>query len=136
MSVNLTPAGFWARFAALIVDTFMILFPITIGLVIFFGYNELKTNGNAVAGVIQMSLYGAIVVWFWVKRGYTPGKKIMRLIVLDSRTDKTMFLAQAIWRFLAVFVSIVSVVGLFLPLFRKDKKTLHDLISLSRVVRL
>lgn len=130
------PAGFWARVAALMVDTFMILFPITFVLIFVFGYTELKVEKPVLAGVAQMALYGAVVIRLWVKKGYTPGKKVMRLIVLDTTSGKTMHLAQACWRFCAVFVSIVSVVGLLLPVFRKDKKTLHDIISNSRVVRI
>ncbi|MDR3347381.1 MAG: RDD family protein [Helicobacteraceae bacterium] len=129
-------AGFWARLAALMVDTFMILFPITIALTVVFGYTEMKTSKPMIAGVIQMTIYGAIVIWCWVKKGYTPGKKLLRLIVIDDRTGKTIGFMQALWRFLAVFVSIISVIGLLLPIVRKDKKTLHDLLSRTRVIRI
>jgi uncharacterized RDD family membrane protein YckC len=39
-------------------------------------------------------------------------------------------------RFLCVFVSIVSIVGLFLPAVRKDKRALHDILSSTRVIRI
>lgn len=133
---ELDPAPFFPRAVATIVDTFMILFPITIVLIVVFGYNELKTNTPALAGVLQMSLYGAVVIWLWVKKGYTPGKKVMRLIVLDNESKKTLYLPQAIFRFLCYFVSMISVVGLLLPLIRKDKKTLHDILSNTIVVRI
>ncbi|MGE4294775.1 MAG: RDD family protein [Campylobacterales bacterium] len=136
MQKTLQPAGFWARTIAVMIDTFMILFPITLVLMLIFGYSELKNQQPLVAGILQMGLYGAIVVSLWVKKGYTPGKKMMRLIVLDSRTQKTMYFPQALWRFVCYFIAMISVVGLLLPIFRKDKKALHDLLSSSLVVRL
>ena len=136
MQKTLQPAGFWARTIAVMIDTFMILFPITMVLMVLFGYSELKNEQPVLAGVLQMGLYGAIVVTLWVKKGYTPGKKMMRLIVLDERTQKTMYLPQALWRFLCYFIAMITVVGLLLPAVRKDKKALHDLLSSSVVVRL
>lgn len=132
----LEPAPFFPRFIALIVDTFMILFPITIVLIPIFGYTELKENTPFLAGVIQTGVYGAIVARMWATKGYTPGKKMMRLIVLDSDTKKTIFGVQAIFRFLFYFVSMITIVGMLLPLFRKDKKTLHDILANTIVVRL
>lgn len=105
------------------IDTFMILFPITLLLIPVFGYTELKTDKPLLAGFIQMGLYGLIVIYLWVKKGYTPGKKLMRLIVLDNATRKTMFYPQAVLRFLCYFAAIITVVGLLLPVFRKDKKS-------------
>lgn len=133
---ELDPAPFFPRVIATIIDTFMILFPITIVLIPIFGYSELKHNTPFAAGIIQMALYGLIVVIMWVKKGYTPGKKVMRLIVLDNTTKKTIYTPQAIFRFIFYFISLISVVGMLLPLFRKDKKTLHDLLSNTIVVRI
>ncbi len=129
-------AGFWARLIAQMVDTFMILTPITILIALIFGYSTLKEENPLPAGLLQMGLYALIVIAFWVKRGYTPGKKSMRLIVLDTRQMVLMGPLQAIWRFVCYFISMISIVGFLLPLFRKDKKALHDLLSHSAVFRL
>ncbi|MDR0747929.1 MAG: RDD family protein [Helicobacteraceae bacterium] len=129
-------AGFWERVSALLVDTFMILIPITAVLMVVVGSEKMKTESFAAAGAIQMFMYGAITVAFWVKKGYTPGKKAMRLLVLDRDTMKTISLPQAILRFLCIFVSIVSVVGLLMPALREDKRALHDILSSTCVVRI
>lgn len=129
-------AGFWERVSALLVDTFMILIPITAVLMLVIGSEKMRTGSFIAAGAIQTFMYGAVTVAFWVKKGYTPGKKAMRLLLLDRTTMKTISLPQAILRFLCVFVSIVSIVGLFLPAVRKDKRALHDILSSTRVIRI
>lgn len=130
------PAGFWARTIAQLIDTFMILTPITIALALIFGYGTLKEENPLPAGLLQVVLFALIVIALWVKRGFTPGKKVMRLIVLDTRTMRTMRPPQATWRFACYFLSMISLVGFLLPLFRRDKKALHDLLSHSAVFRL
>ncbi|MDR0664226.1 MAG: RDD family protein [Helicobacteraceae bacterium] len=129
---SLKPAGFWARFTASLVDIFMILVPLVFAINLAIGYEKRPL----IAWSAQTALLALIVISFWVRKGYTPGKKYMRLIVLDSKTDKTMYIWQACWRFVCECVSFISIVGVLLPAFRKDKKTLHDLLSRTRVVRL
>ena len=129
-------AGFWARTIAQLIDTFMILTPITLLLALIFGYTTLKEENPLPAGILQIGLFALVVIAFWVRRGYTPGKKVMRLIVLDTRTMRTLRTPQAIWRFVCYFLSMISLIGFVLPLLRKDKKALHDLLSHSAVFRL
>ncbi|MDR2639076.1 MAG: RDD family protein [Helicobacteraceae bacterium] len=126
------PAGFWARFSAAIVDIFMIFMPLVFIVNITIGYEE----RTLIAWIAQTAIFAPITIAFWTRKGYTPGKKYMRLIVLDSKTNKTMYLPQACLRFICECVSFASVIGVLLPIFRKDKKTLHDLLSRSCVVRL
>lgn len=131
-----TPAPYFPRIIAIFIDTFMILFPVTIVLIVLFGYNELKESKPFLAGALQMGIYGSIVAFMWVKKGYTPGKKVMRLLVLDDTTHKTISGAQAIYRFLFYFVSMVTIIGLLIPLVRKDNKALHDILANTTVVRI
>jgi uncharacterized RDD family membrane protein YckC len=126
------PAGFWARFTAAIIDAFMTLTPLVFIVNLTIGYEE----RTLIAWIVQTAIFALITIAFWVRKGYTPGKKYMRLIVLDDKTGKTMYLPQACLRFICECVSFASVIGVLLPIFRKDKKTLHDLLSRSRVVRL
>jgi uncharacterized RDD family membrane protein YckC len=125
-------AGFWARFTASIVDIFMIVVPLTFVIHQTIGFEEKPL----IAWLALVAAYGAIVLWFWTRKGYTPGKKYMRLIVLSEKTNKTIYFPQACWRFICECVSFFSVIGVLLPAFRKDKKTLHDLLSASYVARL
>ncbi|MDR1451560.1 MAG: RDD family protein [Helicobacteraceae bacterium] len=125
-------AGFWARFTAALVDIFMMLVPIVFAVNLTIGYEK----APLIAWTAQTAILGLIVVAFWARKGYTPGKKYMRLIVLDSKTNKTMRVSQACLRFICECVSFATIIGVLLPAFRKDKKALHDLLSRSRVVRL
>lgn len=123
-------AGFWVRFGAIVIDTFLILTPITILLGLIFGFDALnEPQKNPQIGLIQVIMYAAIVIFYWVKIGQTPGQKAYGIIIVDETTQKTINYAQALFRFCMYFISLLSIVGLFLPIFRKDKKTLHDIIA-------
>ncbi|MDR2151549.1 MAG: RDD family protein [Helicobacteraceae bacterium] len=128
--ISLKPAGFWARFVASIIDIFMIVIPIVFAANLAIGY-EAKP---ALAWLAHTAVFALITIAFWTRKGYTPGKKYMRLIVLDCKTNKTMYPPQACLRFICECLSFASVIGVLLPVFRKDKKTLHDLLSGTRVV--
>lgn len=126
--------AFAPRIKAFIVDLFMIYTPILylITYVILGGKEEFQASQLApLSGVV---LYGIITVAFWVKTGQTPGKKAYNLKVVDEKTHKLLSFKQATWRFVVFLISATTVVGILLPLFRDDKRALHDLLSNSCVI--
>lgn len=125
-------AGFWVRFIAIILDTFLILTPITLLLGLIFGFDALR-EPNPQIGILQVVFYGTIICYYWVSIGQTPGQKAFHIVLVNSQTQKTIGYTQAFWRFAMYFVSIASVAGILLPLFRKDKKCLHDLLANTTV---
>lgn len=61
--------------------------------------------------------------------GQTLGKKMMGIIVLHSKTQKPLTLKQSYWRSLSYLLSSWTYgIGFILPLLRKDKLALHDLL--------
>jgi len=131
-------AGFWARALAILIDTFMILTPITVLIGVIFGYEALHNpETSPEAGIFQMVSYALITILFWqFFKGQTPGKKAMEMKIIDSKTLEKPHFIQFVIRYFGYFISIITLVGFFVGLFRKDKRALHDLISRTAVIYL
>lgn len=145
-------AGFKERAMAFITDIFMIGLPITLIIMIFFGHDQMMHSAggidvvmnpaearehapNPVASLVQMALYCAAFVFFWHSSGQTPGKKMMQLRVVDAVTFQTASWGRLLLRFFAYFLSALTIVGFFTGLWRRDRRTLHDLIGGTAVIR-
>lgn len=144
-------APFWSRALGFMTDIFMIGLPISLLVSAFFGYDQMhtatgldvlvhdpkaRTNPpDPVASILQMGLFMLTYVLLWHYSGQTPGKKLARTRVVDSRTFQTASYAKLTLRFIGYFLSLLSVVGFFVGVFRKDKRALHDLLSGTAVIR-
>lgn len=139
------------RALAFVTDIFMIGIPITLFIMIVFGHNEMMHSAggvdvimdpesarshapNPVASLLQMVLYLCAFVLFWRTSGQTPGKKMMRIKVVDAVTFERASWLQLIVRFFGYFLSFITLIGFFTGLFRKDRRALHDLISRTAVI--
>jgi uncharacterized RDD family membrane protein YckC len=133
---TLVSANFGLRVKAFITDMFMIMMPIMyiMTYIVLDGKDEFQSN--EIARWLGMFLYGAISIIFWIKAGQTPGKKAYDIIIIDSNTKQKPKFFRAILRYFAFLFSAVSMIGLLVPLFRKDKKSLHDLISSTSVINI
>ena len=143
-------AGFWTRVLGFVTDIFMIGMPVTLLMLAAFGYDETKSadamdvimqNEEALgkapdpmASIAQISLSLILYVIFWRLSGQTPGKKMARIKVVDAKSFELASWPQLIIRFLGYFLSAATLVGFFIGLMRKDKRTLHDLISRTAVI--
>jgi uncharacterized RDD family membrane protein YckC len=75
-----------------------------------------------------------ITVMLWRYDGQTPGKKLARIAVVDANTLKPAPYWKLIVRFLGYMLSLITLCGFFIGLFRTDKRALHDLISGTCVI--
>lgn len=76
-------------------------------------------------------------IWSLFQYGGTPAKLLMGLRVLEQETGKHLNQSQAITReILGKAISIGSVFGILLPLVRKDRKAMHDLMCLTVVKKI
>jgi len=91
---------------------------------------------NPIASITQMSLFLITYVWFWQRDGQTPGKKLSRIRVVDAQTLQLAPLWKLTLRFISYFISLITLIGFFVGLFRKDKRALHDLLSGTAVIRI
>ena len=133
-------AGFWIRFAACIVDNLIIM--IISAPYWFYNYQQMVAMP-----VDQMPLYsagdailhlviGAAVVWFWVKKGATPGKMLFGLQVRDAKTGQFISVPRALLRYFSYLISsVILCLGLIWVGFDKKKQGWHDKIAKTVVVK-
>lgn len=116
------------KIKAFITDMFMIYAPIlyVIAYLIMGGKDAFQSSQIApLAGVL---LYGLIYATLIAKFGQTPGKKAYMMQVVDDTTYKNISFFRAFIRFIAFLFSATIIIGLFTGFFRKDKKSLHDIL--------
>jgi len=125
-----------ARLKAFLTDTFMITMPIFyIVIYLVMGSREEFRENMAQGWLYILIPHYLIVTLLWSLKGQTPGMKAYGIALrrwpgLEKNPD---FLRSTI-RYFAMPLSIFSIVGLLIALFRSDRATFHDLISFSRVV--
>jgi uncharacterized RDD family membrane protein YckC len=127
-------APYAKRVKAFITDMFMIYAPIlyVIAYVVMSGKDDFQSSN--VAPFIGVTLYGFIYAILLSKFGQTPGKKAYEIKVVDDKSGEYISFFRALFRFFAFLFSATTLLGLFLPFYRRDKKALHDLICKTIVV--
>jgi uncharacterized RDD family membrane protein YckC len=151
-------AGFWVRFIASLVDTFVLALPI--GIVVYFLSDGNWFDFSLYQQNLQMAMSGnpnalnmqpqtsmkwellfeflvlLVTVIFWEKfKGTTPGKRFINIKIVDAQTLKDIDNKQAITRSIGYIASSIILFGGFLMIaFRKDKKGLHDILAGTAVI--
>lgn len=158
MKTNIRYAGFFIRAMASFIDTLALALPV--GFVIYFlsggewfdfsTYQQnlqmaMNGNANALSNQPTTSLKWellfevsvlVVTMLFWKNsKGGTPGKKLLHIKVVDAKTFQDISNKQAITRSLGYIPStLLFGVGFLMVLFRKDKRTLHDLLAQTAVI--
>jgi len=116
------------KIKAFITDMFMIYAPIlyVIAYVVMGGKDEFQSS--QLAPLMGVSMYGLIYAILISKFGQTPGKKAYTMKVVDDKTHENISFFRALFRYLAFLFSATILLGLFTGFYRKDKKSLHDII--------
>lgn len=122
------------RVKAFITDMFMIYAPILyiITYLILDGKDEFQAS--QVAPLTAVTLYGLIYSVLLSRLGQTPGKKAYDMKVVDDKTGETIGFFRAALRYITFLLTAATLLGLFIPFYRKDKKALHDLVCHTLVV--
>lgn len=129
-----TLAGFLDRGKAQVVDTFMIYTPILYFLTYAVVGSAQGFRQSAWAPFAAVALYGVIVAFAMAWKRQTPGKKAYDLYVIREDGKRLTFIF-CLFRFVLFLLSGACVVGILMPLWRKDKRALHDLILKTRVIK-
>ena len=131
---NYATAGF--KIKAFLTDAFMLVMPIMY--VVFYlimggreGFAEHKMLGWV---YILIPLIIAQTLFMW-KTGQTPGYRAYNLSLIDMETGERPSLFIIVFRNLAAILSLFTFFGWFMMFFRKDHKTLHDLLTATSVVK-
>ena len=128
-------APYTTKIKAFITDMFMIYAPILYIITYLVLGDKDAFLSSELAPLIGVSLYGLIYATLLAKFAQTPGKKAYSLRVLDAKSGKNISFFQALLRFVAFLFSATILIGLLFPLYRRDKKGLHDLIAHTIEVR-
>lgn len=136
-------AGFWVRVVATLIDVLIIsivLFPLVYGLMLMGVVSDdwaSPYNGNDFLWDTLSSLaQGIFTVFCWLKFAGTPGKRLLKLKVLDEKTGNPLTLGQAVLRYIAYLPAIfVLFLGLIWVAFDGKKQGWHDKIAKTVVVK-
>jgi uncharacterized RDD family membrane protein YckC len=157
-ATNVTYAGFWLRFVAHLIDSFIISFAILLLLVPLFFlmggvglFTSLSRAGNHpnaaevmpfLSLVITLALVAVLGQWLYFaymesgERQATWGKQVLGVYVTDLAGNRISF-GRASGRFFAKIISglIPLMIGYIMAGFTERKQALHDMIASCLVLR-
>ena len=131
---SLQLAHFLDRGKAHIIDTFMIYLPLLYFLTYVVVGSAQGFRDSPWAPFSAVLIYGIIAALLLSFKGQTPGKKAYDLWIVRESGKGVTFLF-ALLRFFAFLLSGASVIGILMPLWRKDKRALHDIVCKTIVLR-
>lgn len=128
-------ASMGSKIKAFLTDAFMLVMPIMYVVFYFImdgreGFAEHKIIGWIYI-LVPLVLVQTI---FMVKTGQTPGYRAYNITLIDENTKEKPTLFVILFRNLSAILSLFTLIGWALMFFRKDNKTLHDLLSATAVV--
>lgn len=143
----ITYAGFWKRFAASILDGFILMIPsMIVGFILGFAMTAtsvaFKQNPTATQGV---TMFGGYILGLVVNLTYftlfessskqaTPGKMALGIIVTDMDGNR-LSAGKAFVRNLAkILSSLTLTIGYLMAGFTDKKQALHDMVANALVV--
>jgi uncharacterized RDD family membrane protein YckC len=120
-------AGFWERFAAMLIDGFILVIP---------NYILQYVAGDTAGSVISLVMYW---LYFALMESSdmqaTPGKKALGLRVTDVDGSPVSF-GQATGRFFGRYLSMLIIfIGYLMMIWDDRKQTLHDKMASTLVVK-
>lgn len=149
VSQSMDYGGFWIRFVAKFVDgliLWVLSMILNFAILPFLGLNmSTMQNGKDLSPafwaiyilvqMINMSIQFAYATWFIGKFAATPGKMLFRLKVVTPEGGKVTYW-RALGRTLAEMLStILFFIGYLMAAFDDEKRTLHDRLASTRVIR-
>ncbi len=135
---NLRYAGFWIRVVGYFLD-FIVLFILSLGVGLVLGLAMAGGEENGVAEIlsmiIQLGIGAGYATFFHGKYGATLGKMALGLKVVMPDGSPIGY-GRAFGRFLAEILSgLILGIGYVIAAFDSEKRTLHDHICNTRVIR-
>ncbi|MBU1054993.1 MAG: RDD family protein [Proteobacteria bacterium] len=135
--------GFWIRYGAKFIDGLILIIPYF--LIIFFMMKYLIPKGSpkdplliltTTAGPLLLVLFSvAYNTWFIGKYAATPGKMACGLKVITSDNEKVTY-TRALGRYFAEMLSwAILLIGYLMAAFDSKKRSLHDRMCNTLVIR-
>lgn len=127
---NIPYASILDKTKAFLTDTFMITFPLIYIVIYFVMGDRQEFSENMAQGWLYIAIpHFVIVMLFWSIKGQTPGYKAYEIKLIDVSTMEKPSIVLLVLRYFIFLVSLLSMIGLIMAFFRKDRRSLHDLIS-------
>jgi len=123
------------RIKAFITDLFMIYAPILYIITYIFMGGKDEFQESNLAPLMGVTIYGLIYTILVSKFGQTPGKKAYEIKIVDAKTGQLLNIWRSACRYIMFLISAATLIGLMTQLYRKDNRTLHDLVCGSVVVK-
>ena len=133
---NNKPCSLIRRLACILYDSlllFSILFVASFLVLPFTAGEAVASTNQIYPALLLLASYGYFV-WQWTRGGQTLGMRAWRCQV-QAQHQVNISMREASLRFvLAIFSWLILGLGFLIAWFRRDKKTLHDLGSGTRLV--
>ncbi len=130
---NYASAGI--KIKAFLTDSFMLVMPIMY--VVFYlimGGREGFAEHKAMGWIYILIPLVIVQTIFMFKTGQTPGYRAYKITLIDDTTGEKPSLFIILFRNLSAILSLFTFFGWIMMFFRKDKKTLHDLLSGTAII--
>jgi len=127
-------AGFWARFAAVMVDSAIVtVVGVALMVVLFMVMGGAGVLIGNIAFFILQLLYWPVMESS--ARQATFGKSLMGLEVTDLQGNRTSFIKSLVRNLAKILSSLIMMIGFLLAAFTARKQGLHDMLAGCLVVR-
>ena len=134
-------AGFWIRLGAKFIDGIILG---AISMFVSFGAGFMMISSfdpshafalSMILNVLQIAIAATYTTWFLGRYGATLGKMACKIKVVTADGERVSY-ARALGRHFAEFISsLILLIGYIMAAFDNQKRTLHDRICNTRVVR-
>ncbi|RXJ58202.1 RDD family protein [Candidatus Marinarcus aquaticus] len=123
-----------ARLKAFLTDTFLITTPIFYLVVyLIMGSGEAFAQDRTTGWLLILFMHSIVIIFFWAVKNQTPGMKAYDVKIVNHDQQRPNFI-QVLIRYVATLLSVVSLILMLIPFFRKDKRTFQDIFSHTYVV--
>ena len=151
-------AGFWMRFVAYILDSFIISFIeviVVLPILGFFGFkvitigtlSDLENTDPDImiplvaSAISAIALSAFLITWLYYallqssSRQATIGKMVLNLEVVDAYGERISFATASLRYFAKILSSLFMMIGYIMAAFTYQNQALHDMIAKTYVVQ-
>ncbi len=132
-----SPCGLLRRLAIIVYDAAIVfaLLILATGLAMLAGFGGRTAMKDPLFTLYLFTVWFLYLSWCWHKGGMTVGMRAWRVRIEDEAGNRPGW-GQAAIRFLASLLSITAAgIGFFWSLAESRKRTWHDILSSTRLVR-
>lgn len=127
-------SAFYKRALAHVIDITIITILVTVPMEMYFESNSVSVLERTFFESASQIFLLIVTIFMWLKYQGTPGKKVMKIKVVDNEGNPLMPM-HAVGRYFAYFLSIIPLFAGFAWSFvDKEKRCFHDIVSKSKVI--